>query len=211
MNERKWTDEGAAGWTWHICSVLEPARAKRELTGIMPAVGLYGEPRRVADEVATIFDPTEIITVPVKKHGVLVRRGYGKGAPKLQRIERPLFRGYWFVSPASNVPWTAIERTPGITRVMTYNGQPEKAWEAREQDMEQLFARQRDPNRKAPKILQKLPVFEKGQEAKVVDGPFRDFSAVIEAVDKAGRIDVLISIFGRAVAATMDAAQLKAA
>src|SRR5207249_11779878 len=58
-----------------------------------------------------------------------------------------------------------------------------------------------------PKVL-----FEQGEQAKVVDGPFEDFNGLVEEVkpDK-GKLRVLISIFGRATPVELDFVQVEQA
>jgi transcriptional antiterminator NusG len=52
--------------------------------------------------------------------------------------------------------------------------------------------------------------FEKGDQVQVVDGPFSNFSGLVEAVnpDK-GKVRVLVSIFGRSTPVELDFAQVK--
>ena len=61
--------------------------------------------------------------------------------------------------------------------------------------------------RPKPKVL-----FETGENVKVVDGPFQDFTGVVEEVkpDK-GKLRVLISIFGRATPVELDLVQVEKA
>jgi transcriptional antiterminator NusG len=53
--------------------------------------------------------------------------------------------------------------------------------------------------------------FEVGQEVRVIDGPFADFTGVIKEIDsKKGKLNVLVSVFGRETPVELDFRQVKA-
>lgn len=210
-----WTDDDASDWTWHLCCVREPARARRELTGLLSG-GTIGLPDpesiRIKPAIAAIFEPTEVKTVPVKKGGQVVRLpGRGKNRIKLKHIQRPLFPGYWFVAPLSGVDWQDIHHADGILGIIREAGSG-APWAARPELMTMFFDRERGVlKRAAAKAVGAAEDFRPGQEVIFASGPFVDFSAIIQSVDKAGRIELLIEMFGRSSTTYADAADLIAA
>ncbi len=53
--------------------------------------------------------------------------------------------------------------------------------------------------------------FEVGQEVRIIDGPFTDFSAVIKEIDlEKGKLRALVYVFGREVPAELGERQVKA-
>ncbi len=51
---------------------------------------------------------------------------------------------------------------------------------------------------------------EVGQEVRVIDGPFADFTGIIKEIDsKKGKLNVLVSVFGRETLVELDFRQVK--
>jgi transcriptional antiterminator NusG len=52
---------------------------------------------------------------------------------------------------------------------------------------------------------------EVGQEVRVIDGPFVDFTGIIKEIDsRKGKLNVLVSVFGRETPVELDFRQVKA-
>ena len=52
--------------------------------------------------------------------------------------------------------------------------------------------------------------FEVGQEVRVIDGPFADFTGIIKEIDsKKGKLNVLVSVFGRETSVELDFREVK--
>jgi transcriptional antiterminator NusG len=62
------------------------------------------------------------------------------------------------------------------------------------------------------KALKPMLTFQEGDQVRVIDGPFKNFSGVVEEVnpDKA-KVRVLVSIFGRATPVELDFVQVEPA
>ncbi len=104
---------------------------------------------------------------------------------------RKFFPGYVLVSMAfSEETWHLVKNTPGVIGFVG-SGIPVPLREDEIQDiLGQIEA-------KKEKVKPKV-VFEKGEVVKVTDGPFVNFSGVVDDTypDK-GKLKVLISMFGR--------------
>jgi transcriptional antiterminator NusG len=119
---------------------------------------------------------------------------------------RKFFPGYILVNmELSDDTWHVIKSTPKVTGFVggATNPPPISEEEVRgiTQQMEEGAVKPK------PKVL-----FESGESVKVIDGPFQDFSGVVEDVkpDK-GKLRVLISIFGRATPVELDFVQVERA
>ena len=111
---------------------------------------------------------------------------------KKRITERKFFPGYVLVEMELNEQsWHLVRTTTGVTGFIGAGRNP-VALSADEvqQILQQTEERQEKPS---PKV-----VFEKGEGVRVIEGPFTNFSGVIEEVNAArGKLKVLVSIFGR--------------
>jgi transcriptional antiterminator NusG len=101
---------------------------------------------------------------------------------------RKFFPGYILVNMEMNdETWHVVKSTP---KVLEINHQIQEG-----------------TLRPKPKVL-----FETGENVKVTDGPFQDFTGVVEEVKpEKGKLRVLISIFGRATPVELDLVQVEKA
>ncbi len=198
-----WTDPDASQWTWHLCTVREPARARRELSGLVASR---------PSQFAAIFEPTEVITVPEKRHGQIIRQPGRGNKAKLRHIQKPLYSGYWFVSPVNGADWQEIDHTEGVIGIIRKAGDSSKPWEARGDLMQMFFDRERSVMRHASaKVRAPGENFRPNQQVIIAAGPMADFKAIVSGIDKSGRVSLLIDIFGRQSATYADASDLVAA
>ena len=126
-------------------------------------------------------------------------------AGKKRRSERKFFPGYVLVHMDLNDDtWHLVKATP---RVMGFiGGKADAPAPLSDAEAEAILNRVREGTEKAtPKTM-----FEPGELVRVVDGPFNDFSGVVEEVnyDK-NRMVVGVTIFGRSTPVELDFSQVE--
>ena len=112
-------------------------------------------------------------------------------ARKVNTVTRPLFPGYIFVHfDAETTQWRAINNTYGITNLIMGGMNAPQA--APSDLMQALKARCGDGDLVLP-----CEMFVPGNVVKVVNGPFKDIIATVEALSNSDRIAVLLDVMGR--------------
>jgi len=155
----------------HVQTGLEN-KVKLALENIISQKGLQ-------DLVGQIFIPTEQVSE--------VRSG------KRRVSERKFFPGYILVEMELNeTTYLAIRRIPGVTGFIGLGRNPTPL---PEDEVNRIFKRVNETKEKpSPKVL-----FEKGEQIRISDGPFMNFSGTVEEVHaERGKLKVSVSIFGRA-------------
>ena len=138
---------------------------------------------RIREEVAG----AKIIQVLVPTERVAEVRG-GK-----KRIsERKFFPGYLLVHmEMTDESWHLVRTTNGVTGFI---GAGRKPTALSEEEVSEIL-RQTEERKDKPTSR---VTFSKGEGVRVIEGPFTNFSGVIEEVNTArGKLKVLVSIFGR--------------
>ena len=132
----------------------------------------------IENNVFGIEIPTEMVT-EIKEGGRRVES------------EKKVFPGYVLVRmELDNRSWAAVRNTPGVTGFVGSQGNPEPLTR---EEYNKIMKR---TSRKAPKRTSTN--LEVGQTIKVVSGPLSDLEGVISEVSpEAGKVKVLLSIFGR--------------
>jgi len=139
------------------------------------------------------------ILVPAEKVVELVRG-------KKKTSSRKFFPGYILVQmELNNETWHIVKGTPKVTGFVGGGTEPPSVSEEEVRKITQQV--EEGAVKPRPRVL-----FSSGENVKVVDGPFADFSGVVEEVrpDK-GKLRVLISIFGRATPVELDFVQVERA
>ncbi len=111
---------------------------------------------------------------------------------KKRITERKFFPGYVLVSmELDEETWHVVRATPGVTGFIGAGRNPVAlSDEEVQQILQQTEERQERPS---PKVI-----FEKGEGVRVIEGPFTNFSGLIEEVNPdRGKLKVAVSIFGR--------------
>lgn len=118
--------------------------------------------------------------------------------------KRRFFPGYILVKMIlNNDTWHIVKDTPKITGFVGDKNNPLPVPESEVQKMTNRIAEGQAKPR--PKIS-----FKDGETVRVVDGPFSNFSGVVEEVNmEKGKVKVLVSIFGRSTPVELDFIQVE--
>ncbi len=145
------------------------------------------------DKFGKILIPTEEV--------VEMRKG------EQRRSERKFFPGYVLVQmELTDETWHLVKSAPKVLGFI--GGKPDKPAPITDQEADTILNRvEEGVNKPKPKIL-----FEVGQVIRVVDGPFNDFSGVVEEVNyEKSRLKVSVLIFGRSTPVELDFGQVEKA
>ncbi|MBV9279662.1 MAG: transcription termination/antitermination factor NusG [Chloroflexi bacterium] len=142
------------------------------------------------------------VVVPVENE-VEIKNG------QRQNVERKMFPGYVLVSmielkerdEGSNEAWFVVRNTPGVTSFVGFGNRPIPL-----QD-EEVKAILKQTQEEAPKIK---PTFTRGQNVRIIDGPFAEFIGVVDEVSaERNKVKVLVSFFGRETPVELDFLQVE--
>lgn len=105
--------------------------------------------------------------------------------------ERKVFPGYVLVRmELDDRSWAAVRNTPGVTGFVGADGKPAPL------TREEYNKIMKQSNEETPKKTS--TVLEVGQAVKVISGPLAEFDGVVaEVTPEAGKVKVMVSIFGR--------------
>ncbi|MBE9581035.1 MAG: transcription termination/antitermination protein NusG [Proteobacteria bacterium] len=141
------------------------------------------------DQIGKVLIPTEQVVELVKG--------------KRKTSSRKFYPGYILVQMELNEDtWHIVKDTPKVTGFLGGRDTPAPLTDAEaEQILGQVEAGKLKPQ---PKYL-----FEPGEDVRVIDGPFTNFTGTVEDVkpDK-GKIRVMVSIFGRPTPVELDFVQV---
>ena len=111
-------------------------------------------------------------------------------ASRFVKSTKPLFPGYMFVSfDKKELKWHKIKNTYGVSRLITFNSTLKSIPSTFVDNLMKRY----DSSGKLIPILK----MEKGDEVKILEGPFANFIATIEKYETEQRIWVLIDLLGR--------------
>lgn len=126
-------------------------------------------------------------------------------AGQKRKSERKFYPGYVLVQMEMNdETWHLVKSTP---RVMGFiGGTADKPAPITEKEADAILQRVQDGvEQPRPKTL-----YEPGEMVRVVDGPFADFSGVVEEVNYAkSKLQVAVTIFGRSTPVELDFGQVE--
>ena len=184
-NKASEPSQAAAGKHWYIIHTYSgfERKVKESLESRVKAFGLE-------DKIGRILIPTE---------AVLEMRG-GK---KIE-THRLFYPGYVLVEMEmdDNV-WHAVKSTP---RVTGFVGSGQTPTPLSEEEVNQIVNRVSTASERAkPKLS-----FEKNETVKIVDGPFSNFTGVVDDVNlDRNTLKVMVTIFGRATPVELDFLQVE--
>lgn len=123
---------------------------------------------------------------------------------KKREATRKFFPGYILVQMAmSNQAWHVVKSTPKVTGFVGSSNNPTPlSQDEVDQILEQVVTAKEKPK---PKYI-----FEKDEPVKIIDGPFNNFSGVVDEVNlDRNTLKVMVTIFGRHTPVELDFAQVQ--
>ncbi len=152
----------------------------------MNRVQVYG----LQDEIGQILIPTEDVVEM-------------KGGKKVV-TSKLFFPGYVLVEmEMTDETWHLVRDTPKVTGFVSQGGKPTPL---ADEEVDQVVHRvSTGVERPKPKF-----VFEKGETVKIIDGPFSNFTGVVEDVNlERSTVKVMVTIFGRATPVELEFVQVE--
>ncbi len=124
-----------------------------------------------------------------------------KGKKKIS--QRKLFPSYILIEmEMSDEAWGMIENVPGVTHFV---GEGKKPFPIPKKEVDRILGRMVKKEGVVPEVPYTI-----GEHVKVVDGPFTDFSGIVDEINpERGKLKVLVSIFGRETPVELDFLQVK--
>jgi transcriptional antiterminator NusG len=126
-----------------------------------------------------------------------------------QTVNRKMFPGYVLVNmielkerdEASNEAWFVVRNTPGVT---SFVGSGNRPIPLMDQEVKSIL---KQTEAEAPRVA---PTFTRGQNVRIVDGPFAEFIGVVDEVSpERNKVKVLVSFFGRETPVELDFLQVE--
>ncbi|MBJ89102.1 MAG: transcription termination/antitermination protein NusG [Woeseia sp.] len=122
-----------------------------------------------------------------------------------RRSERKFFPGYVLVQmEMDDETWHLVKEVPKVLGFI--GGSSDKPAPITEAEANKILDRvQEGADKPRPKVL-----FESGEVVRVIDGPFNDFSGVVEQVNyEKSRLQVAVQILGRSTPVELDFGQVE--
>ena len=99
--------------------------------------------------------------------------------------------------------WHLVRNTPGVTSFVSAGDKPQPL---RPEEVDRIMTQM---DRTRTKATSEIP-FKVGDPVKVIDGPFSDFSGVVNEINaERGKLKVMVSIFGRSTTVELNFLQVK--
>jgi len=123
---------------------------------------------------------------------------------KKKELQRKFFPGYILVQMAmTDDTWHVVKNTPKVTGFVGSGKKPTPlSQDEVDQILEQVVSAKEKPK---PKYI-----FDKAEPVKIIDGPFNNFTGVVEEVNlDRNTLKVMVTIFGRATPVELDFSQVQ--
>lgn len=135
------------------------------------------------------------VLVPTQEK-IQIKRGQRK------TVREKIFPGYMLVFlELSDNAWLAVRTTQGVTGFVGIGSKPTPL-PKHEVETIQKYISQGAPQYKAEYV--------EGEAVKITDGPFNDFLGTVQTIDEdKGKVEVLVSIFGRETPVELDFLQVQ--
>lgn len=135
------------------------------------------------------------VLIPVQEK-IQIKRGQRK------TINEKIFPGYMLVRlELTDDAWLAVRTTQGVTGFVGIGNKPTPLPKHEVQAI-QKYMKLGNPQYKADYV--------EGEAVKIVDGPFNDFLGTVKSIDEGkGKVEVLVSIFGRETPVELDFLQVQ--
>ena len=132
---------------------------------------------RLEDKVGQILVPTESL--------IEVKKG------KQKTVDKPLYSGYVFAElDLDTALWHRIQ---SLSKVSRFIGEAKSPTPLNDKDIQTILDKVANKPKPKPKIS-----FEVSETVRIKEGPFANFSGVVEEYDMiTGRLKLTVSIFGR--------------
>jgi transcriptional antiterminator NusG len=148
----------------------------------------------VKDRIFSVVVPTE--------EEIEIKEGRRKA------VQRKVFPGYILIQmEMDDETWHVVRNTPGVTGFVSAEDERErrpKPVPLEEREVEQIMNRMVSG---APRVRAGL---QEGQTVRITTGPFADFMGTVENVDEdKGKVQVLVSFFGRETPVELDFVQVE--
>ena len=171
---------------WYVLQVFSnfEHKVQRTLTDRIEVTGLQSE---ITDVVVPIEEVVEL-----------------KGGEK-KTTERKFFPGYVLIRMTMNdETWHFVKSIPNVMGFI--GGTSEKPTPITDNEAMNILNRVEDSaDMPKPKFT-----FQPGEVVRVIDGPFNDFSGVVEEADnQKGKVKVAVMIFGRSTPVELDFSQIE--
>jgi len=123
---------------------------------------------------------------------------------KKRELQRKFFPGYILVQMImTDDTWHVVKNTPKVTGFVGSGKKPTPlSQDEVDQILEQVVSAKEKPK---PKYI-----FDKSEPVKIIDGPFNNFTGVVEEVNlDRNTLKVMVTIFGRATPVELDFSQVQ--
>jgi transcription termination/antitermination protein NusG len=140
---------------------------------------------------------TRILRVEIpKENEIEIRSG------QRRTVEKKMFPGYLLVQMAmDHESWKVVRETPGVTGFV---GDGKEATPLEDHEADRIL------KQKEEGIAQVKIRFKKGENVRVVDGPFTDFIGTVDEINLGkGKVKVMLTLFGRETSVELDFLQVE--